>query len=255
MHEDPLRHAWLATRMDRDVRAALQAVLLWTESVEADLSECEDGGGGDCARKIQAARREVAGALSLVDDLVAVGRPAAAGDDRLWPRSIVVRDLLGAAIRTVSSDPEARLVEVERRTEPEDLRLVADPDPALQALVGLLRAAVRSSRPGERVRLEAGSGKAGDASDREAGRIDISVRAPRLLVGPKDEVERLCRGLPSPAVDPRRWPAALSLAVAGRCAGVLDGETSVEWEGEEGARALLRLPANRRPERRPGWIP
>lgn len=254
MDEDSLRHAWLARRVDRDIRAALQSVLLWMDSAMAAL---EDGPHRDArvyARKMETAHREVTEALALVDELVSVGRPDDTEDEGLWPRSIVVRDLLGAAVRTVAPEPAAGRVNVEFRVRPEDLRLVADPDLTLRAVVGLLRAGARSARRGEDLLLEATVVALGDGEAGEGGWVEVTLRAPRLAVGSDEDTEALCRGLPSLAVDPRRWPGALPLAAAGRCAEILEGTLAVEQE-DRGARAVLRLPADRRPERRPGWIP
>ena len=249
MDDDPFRHDWLTRRLDRDVRATLQAALLWTDSVVEGVEREPAPGVRDRVRTV---RRELSQALTLVDELVALGRPEGLDGERLWPRSIVVRDLLGAAVRTLHDEADGTAVSVDVRVRPEDLQLVADPDRTLRAVLELLRAGARSARPGEELDLTA------EECDGEGEQlspfIGIVMRAPRISVGPEGAIEELCRGLPSPTVDSRRWPAALPLGVAGRCAAVLGGDLAVEAEGEGAVRVVLSLPADRRPERRPGWI-
>lgn len=264
---DRRRHDWLARRLQRDVRAPLQVILLRLQNLGDGL----EGGELDadhCRERVATVVREVRQMLALTDDLVALGRPDADAGDPLWLRSIVARDLLAAAVRLVASEPEAGAVEIEYRAVPHDLRLVADPDRTLRALSGLLRAGLRSSRARERLELEAsasrdpeetGTGEGEGGGDAGGGWVRLVLRAPRLTLGPDAEVQALCRGLPSGAVDPRRAVAALPLAVAGRHARLMDGRLEVEREdagdGKEGATAVLRLPRDREPERRAGWIP
>ena len=265
---DARRHAWLVQCLESHVRTGLQSVLLWVESLEAsgafgagpDRSpEERDRALDQCARKMRRVEGEVRDLIALVDDVVSVGRPEDDEGPDGWPRSVVVRDLLAAVLRAVEPERSRRGVALECRSEPEDLRMVADPDHTLQAVVGLVRAGMRAARTGQRVRLVASQrscvaspgGRGGEPS------VRIELRAPRLSLGAGDDVDALAAGIPSPDVDPGSRASAFPLTVAGRYAGLLDGSLTVERpDGPDGPVVLsLCLPRDRAPERRPGWTP
>lgn len=256
--DDRARDDWLARSLDRDVRAPLLRAVLWTEHLLADRPEPSSAEDDPRRRGQESVAREIVSALTRIEDLLSIVHPEGEADlESSWPRPIVVRDLVGAALRELDPEIQRRDLTIEVRVTPGDLHLVADPSWTLQAVEALFRAGVRSAPAGAVLVVEATGPEPGEST------VDDGARWLRIVVfvtgGELDEaIEESDVG----AGQPWRWKGSptgavpLAVAAADRYAVLLEGRLRVTRPEEpKGLRLCLRLPADRDPEQRPGWIP
>lgn len=250
------RDVWLARALREELRSPLLRAVLWTEHLLTDRRAAQRSETG-IRRGPASIERELAGALTFIEDLLVVIRPSdGSGDDDTWLRSVVFRDLLRAALHGLEEEIEKAGIAVEHEVRPPDLTLVADPEWTLHAVDALLRVGVRCTGPGKSLSIGATGPDAAPTSGLAGtGWLAVALELSEAELPPGIDLDRLGDGRPW------RWPGdstgaiPLALAAAAQYAQLLEGTFDVTKVGPGTLRARLRLPTGREPERRPGWIP
>jgi len=254
--ERQTRDVWLARALHEELRGPLLRAVLWTEHLLTDRRAAQRS-KTNFRRGPASIERELAGALTFIEDLLVVIRPSdGSGDGETWLRSVVFRDLLRAALHGLEEEIEKAKILVEHEVKPHDLTLVADPEWTLHAVDALLRVGVRCTGPGEALSVRVTGPKAAATPGiAGTGWVAVALELSEAELPPGIDLDCLGDGRPW------RWPGdstgaiPLALAAAAQYAQLLEGTFDVTKVGPGTLRARLRLPTGREPERRRGWIP
>lgn len=230
--------------VNHDLRNACSGVMMWTERLvgrdEVDV---------EIADKI---RRGSEHAMRLVQDVLDLEN---VGQGRLetWPRTIIVYDLLEAALDAIRPEAERRDMELVLKPGDESLRMVADPDRVLQIIGNLLGNAVKFTHEGTPITLFADHRTDGPDADHEGPWVTIEVTDEGPGIAAKDR-ERIFGEYVQ--VDSRSSSGGMGigLTLSRQLAEYMGGALTVESAPGAGAHFTLWIPYGREPEQREGWI-
>ncbi|MFQ5747230.1 MAG: GAF domain-containing protein [Gemmatimonadota bacterium] len=224
--------------VNHDLRNACSGVLMWAERLLGRSPEDRE-----IADKI---RRGSEHALRLVQDVLDLENMGR-GRLEMWPRVIVVADMLEAAADSVRPEAERRGIEVRVEEVGPDLRLVADPDRVLQVIGNLLNNAVKFSPDGSEVRVSGTVRRPENVSEWVA--IAVADDGPGI---PPEDLERIFGEYVKSKETSRGLGVGLTLSR--RLAEYMGGRLTVDSVVGEGSTFTLWLPHGQEPERRAGWI-
>ncbi len=232
--------------VNHDLRNACSGVLMWSERLLTTIG----GENKEIAEKI---RRGSEHAMRLVQDVLDLENM---GQGRLetWPRMIVVHDLLLAATDGMRPEAEQKGMRIRLVESRSDLKMVADPDRALQIITNLLSNAVKYSPEGTEVRIQAELGKKGPPGAGKNGRwVRISVidEGPGI---PEEDLERIFSEYVKGTAGRTTRGMGIGLTLSRRLAEYMGGALTVDSEPGKGSTFTLWVPHGREPERRTGWI-
>jgi len=230
--------------VNHDLRNACSGVMMWTERLvgrdEVDV---------EIAEKI---RRGSEHAMRLVQDVLDLEN---VGQGRLetWPRTIIVYDLLEAAIDAVRPEAERRSLELVLTPGDDGLRMVADPDRVLQIIGNLLGNAVKFTNEDTPITVFADHKTEGPDSEHEGPWVTIEVKDEGPGIKAVDR-ERIFGEYVQVDSKSSTGGMGIGLTLSRQLAEYMGGALTVESEPGQGARFTLWIPYAREPERREGWI-
>jgi len=251
-------HAYVS----HDLRNVLTGAQLWAERLERHLHEegraprggelppaGEDPGPPSPSEVALKIRRGTEHALRLVRDVLDLAR-LDEGNLPVWPRRIVLADLLGAAVDAVLPEAERRGVRVRRAPLDPPIHLVSDPDRVLQVVLNLMSNAVKACDAGDRVRVSAAltPPRAGRA---EGVEIQVDDTGPGIETG---RLAVLLGEASGEAGEPSRQGAGIGLPLSRSLAERLGGTLNARSAPGKGSTFTLWLPADVPREGRSGWI-
>lgn len=228
--------------VNHDLRNACSGVLMWAERLLGRSSEDRE-----IADKIRRGSQHALRLVQDVLDLENIGR----GRLEIWPRVIVVADLLEASADSVRPEAERRGIQVRVEETPPDLRLVADPDRVLQIVGNLLSNAVKFSPDGSEVRVSGRLRLPADETPGAREQVEIAVADDGPGIQPED-LERIFGEYVKSKETSRGLGVGLTLSR--RLARYMGGRLTVDSVVGEGSTFTLWLPHGQEPERRAGWI-
>lgn len=241
--------------VNHDLRNALHGVSLWAERLE-QATESAQSQGLDTQEVAEMARKILRGsghALRLVRDVLDLAR-LEEGQLQTWPRRVLVRDLLDAALDAIAPEADRRQVRVRLDPPPPRLEMVADPDRVLQIVVNLLSNAVKFSSAGSQVTLAARLGEPppeGPAPDKEGVLFWVDDQGPGIA---PEHLEAIWGEFIQINPEPGERGLGIGLTLSKQLAQHLGGTLTVRSTPGQGSRFTLWLPRGQVPQLRNGWI-
>lgn len=235
--------------VNHDLRNACSGVLMWAQRLHAGVS----GESRDVAEKI---RRGSEHAMRLVQDVLDLEN---LGQGRLetWPRMIQVSELVQAATDALRPEAEKKGMELRVVQERPTLRMVADPDRALQIITNLLSNAVKYSPEGTAITVEAALRHEAPPSADGSGETDrwISIGVTDEGPGiPEEDLERIFSEYVKGSAGRTTRGMGIGLTLSRRLAEYMGGVLTVVSDPGQGSTFTLWIPHGREPQRRRGWI-